>query len=158
MKEKLTLLLILFVLALEQTSAQSVNTEHYKLKIQKGSIYIKNEKTFFVIPVTFTNLSKDTLKYFSLGCSPEYTYVVDNEKLYKMGNICQKDFPVIIILAPNKSKTFELTLMKDETMNDSRISFKIGLNFIPANKPRQKFNIKEFLHKNNVIWSNIITI
>jgi len=158
MKQILALLLILFIFSLEQTNAQSINTEHYKLKIQKGSNYKKNGKTFFVIPVTITNLSKDTLKYFSLACSPEYTYLVDNEKLYKMSNICQKDFPIIIILAQNKSKTVQLTLTKDETLNNSEISFKIGLNFKPANKPRQEFNIKEFINKNEVIWSNTITI
>ena len=146
---------ILLLLSLRQTNAQIVNTEAYKLKIQKGSIVKKGSQSFWEIPTTFTNLSKDTLKYFSMACSWQDIYLVDNERLYIMKNICDKNFPVILKLAPNKSNTVVLTLLIDQPMDTSQRNFRIGLNLIPANKPRLEFNPKELLYKNNVIWSNV---
>ena len=148
----------MLVLFLEQTNAQFVKTEDYKLIIQKGRIIKKGSQTFWVIPTTFTNLSKDSLKYFSMACSWQDSYLVDNKKLNIMNNICDKNFPVILKLAPNKSNTVELMLMIDNPMDASRISFKIGLILIPVTKPRLEFSPKEFLEKKNVIWSNMITM
>jgi hypothetical protein len=93
-----------------------------------------------------------------MSCSWEDAYSLDNEKLAIMHDICAgKNFPIILKLAPNKTSTIELMLMIDETIANSPISFKIGFNLIPANKPRLEFSPKEFLDKKNVIWSNTIS-
>ncbi len=158
MTKALFLLFILLTLSLGQTKAQSINTDAYKLKIQKGRIEKKSSQIFWHIPTTFTNLSKDTLKYFNMTCSWQEAYLLNTEKLNIMINLCDKNVPAILSLAPNKSVTVELDLMVNDATDTSPISFKIGFNLIPANKPRLEFNPKEFLQKKNVIWSNEVKI
>ncbi|MEO6671173.1 MAG: hypothetical protein ABIN36_16945 [Ferruginibacter sp.] len=160
MKTLLTLLLILAIAFPKKMFSQSVNNIEYTLKIRKGSVVKGKNHNIWTIPTTLTNLSADTLKYFSVRCSWQDFYSVNNEKIAKLSPVCDKNSNTAIVLklAPKQSKTTEITLLVDQMLDTSFIPIRIGLNVIRANKPISEFNMRDVFIKENVLWSNVITI
>lgn len=158
MKKVATLLLLLLVAFFSQTNAQVINTNAYKFTIKKARVFKQGSGVVWVVSTTFTNLSKDTLKYFNMNCSWQDMYVLNNKNLNILANLCDKNTPVILKLAPNRSSTVELKLLVNEEANGSPQSFRLGVNLVPATKPRLEFSPKEFLYRQNIVWSNEITM
>jgi hypothetical protein len=152
------LFLMLSIAIPKQNFSQSVTNGDYTLSIRKGAFTKQGSQNIWIIPTTLTNLSKDTLKYFSLRCSWQDFYLVDNEKLFVLKSICDKNTPFVLKLAPGKSTTTELKLLITPTMDTTIVPFKVGFNIIRANMPASEFKMKELLFRENVIWSNVITI
>ena len=140
--------------------SQTVKKADYKLTITKGKVIKENKQTFWVTPTTLTNNTKNTLKYFSMSCSWQDFYSVDNNKLEIEGTPCDKNIPTILTLAPGQSKTVEIRLLISQTMDASEIKFRIGFNLMKLSKTQKvyAFDIKEEQKKKNVIWSNIISM
>jgi hypothetical protein len=139
--------------------SQAPKKESYTLTVTKGKVVKENKQTFWVIPATLTNHSKDTLKYFSMSCSWQDFYLVDNKKLQIETALCDKNIPIILTLAPKQYRTVEIRLLISQTANTSEIKFKIGFNLIKASNTKKifDFDIKEEQKKENVIWSNLIS-
>lgn len=132
----------------------------YILTITKGKIIKQNNQTYWLIPTTLTNNSRDTLRYFSMSCSWQEFYYINNDKLEIETSICDKNIPIILTLAPNQSRTVEIKLLIDQTIDASQISFKIGLSIMKASKSKAQldFDYNEELKKSKIIWSNIISM
>lgn len=140
--------------------SQKTSENDYTLTIKKGKVTKENKQTFWVIPTTFTNNSKDTLRYYSMSCSWQDFYSVDNKKLKIEIAECDKNVPTILTLAPKQSKTVEIRLLISQTIYASEIKFKIGFNLMKVSKTQKPFDFdfKKEHKKENIIWSNLITM
>jgi hypothetical protein len=157
---RIPLIIAVFLFAV-LTFSQTVKHDIYKLTIKKGRVEKQNKQTFLGIPTTLTNNSKDTLKYFSMSCNWQGFYSVENKKLQIETVECDKNIPIILVLAPRQSKTVKIRLLISPKMDASEIKFKIGLNLMKVKKNNQKpldFDFKEEQKKKNVVWSNEISM
>lgn len=141
------------------TFSQTVKKENYVLTIIKGKVIKENKQRFLITPTTLTNNTKDTLKYYSMSCSWQYFYSVDSKELQVDGQDCDKNIPLILSLAPGESKTVEIRLLMDKTIDASEIKFKIGFNLMKVSSTQKEFDFdfNEQKKKKNIIWSNIIS-
>ncbi len=132
----------------------------YVLTIKKGTIKKQGEQTYWVIPTTLTNKSKDTLRYFSMSCSWQDFYSVDSRKLNIEPSLCEKNIPTILTIAPGQSSMVHIRLIVSQTMDTKEIKFKIGFNLIAAHKGQNPFDYddKEGQKNKNIIWSNLISM
>ena len=154
------ILIITFFLFNTVTFSQTAKKANYTLTIIKGKVIKENKQTFWVTPTTLTNKTSDTLRYFSMSCSWQDFYSVDNNKLQVEGTPCDKNIPKILTLGPGQSRTVEIRLLISQTMDASEIKFKIGLNLMKASSTQKTFDFdfKEENKKKNIIWSNIISM
>jgi len=151
------ILTIIFISFSGLTFCQAPIKVDYKFEIEKGKIVKEDDQTFWVIPTTFTNQTKDTLKYFSMSCSWQYFYSVDNEKLKIEQPLCDKDIYIILKLEPNQSKKAELRLLISQTKYASIINFKIGFHLVPDQVFMDNYDFQNQLNK-KIIWSNEISM
>jgi hypothetical protein len=158
MIKSLAIFLILTIVIPGHVFSQTNKKEEYSLQIRKGTVVKGSSQNIWTIPTTLTNLSDDTLKYFSVRCSWQDFYFVNNEKLFVLKSMCEKNNPIVLKLPPKKSTTVALKLLITPTLDTSFIRFKVGFDLIRANKPTSEFNIKDVLLRENVIWSNEIKI
>lgn len=142
------------------TFSQTVKETDYKLVIAKGKVVKENKQTFWIIPTTLTDNTKDSLKYFSMSCSWQNFYSVDNSNLEIEVTPCDKNVPTILTLAPSQSKTIEMRLLIRQKIDTSEIKFRIGFNLMKLSKTQKiyDFDFKEEQKKKNVIWSNVISM
>ena len=154
------LLTILILLFSSLTFSQTAKTNCYILTIKKGKILKDRKKTYWSIPLTLTNDSKDTLRYFSMSCSWQDFYSVDNKQIQIETALCDKNIPTILILAPWQKRTVAIRLLISNSMETSELKFKIGLNLIKASKTQNPFDFdfKKEQQKKNLIWSNRISM
>lgn len=159
MKEEMTriILTIVFLLINCLTFSQTAKKENYALTIIKGKIIKENKQRFLITPTTITNNTKDTLEYYSMSCSWQDSYSVDCNKLKVDRQNCDKNIPTILTLAPGRSKTVEIRLLMDPTIDASQIKFKIGFNLMKVSNTQKEFDFNEQQKKKNIIWSNIIS-
>jgi hypothetical protein len=155
MKKSYTVLSVLLSLYL-QSSSQTGQKAAYTLEIRKGKVINVNGKTYWEVLTTLTNASNDSLKYFSMSCSWQDFYSVDNKNLTIETSLCNKNIPVILSLPPNTCRRERLRLFTNEPKRNSNIRFKIGMNIMQASSSPFEFDPKEELKKKNVIWSNTI--
>ncbi len=152
------ILSLLFALLSLQSYSQNIKTTDYTVEIKKGKVIKENGEIHYEILTTLSNNSKDTLKYFSMSCSWQDFYSVDNKDLTVEVSLCDKNFPVVLFLPPNMSRREHLRLLIKQPKRDSRTTFKIGLNIMQAESSESKFDPSEETMKKNVIWSNTITM
>ncbi|MBO9701868.1 MAG: hypothetical protein J7604_16795 [Sporocytophaga sp.] len=154
------ILLALSILILTgTTSFKSLKNDSYTLSIEKGKAIKEKENTYWVIPTTLTNNSNDTLKYYSMSCSWQDFYSVDNRKLQiDNATICDKNILKILTLVPGQKQTVEVRLLISQTMDAPEIKFRIGFNLIKVTKKNNPLHYHEILKKKNVIWSNEISM
>lgn len=159
MKTKtLTILTILFLIICGQIRSQTNRNKDYQLVIEKGKAVKIEKQTFWEIPTTLTNKTKDTLKYFSMSCSWQDFYSVDNKKLQVEPVACDKNFPITLTLAPNQSRKVIVRLLISQTMDASQINFKIGFNLMQIKSSTDKYDFKEQIKMKNMVWSNVISM
>ena len=140
------------------TYSQALKSKDYTLIINKVKVVKENKQTFWATPTTLFNNTKDTLKYFSMSCSWQDFYLVDNHKLKVEVIQCDKNIPIILTLAPGQSKTIIIRLLISQKMKPKTVKFKIGLNIMKVASLSNKLDLNEQRKKKNIIWSNIITI
>lgn len=140
------------------TFSQTAKKDNYTLTILKGKVVKENKQTFWITPTTLTNNTRDTVRYYSMSCSWQSFYSVDNNKLQVEAKDCDKNIPIILSLAPGKSRTVEIRLLLSKRIDASEIKFKIGFNLIKVSGTQEEFNFdfEEQQRKKNIIWSNII--
>ena len=137
------------------TFSQTAKKENYALTIIKGKVIKENKQRFLITPTTLTNNTKDTLRYYSMSCSWQDFYSVDKKELQVDGQECDKNTPTILTLALGESKTVEIRLLMNQTIDASEIKFKIGFNLMKVSNTQKEFDFNEQQKKKNIIWSNI---
>src|SRR5207237_8429027 len=93
----------------------------------------------------------------SIVCYCDEFYITDN---YKRASwiICDKNFPIMEVLAPGESQQRYLRLMRRD--NSSRVTFKVGFHLIKvsSNKEAWDFDTRDIQKATTIIWSNQITM
>lgn len=153
--KKLITILTLFLLA---NSAFS-QTGNYELVIEKIKTEKRGKPVIWVM-ATLSNHSKETLRYFSTSCSWQELYTTDNKKLQLQTFDCNKNIPLILTLAPEKSTTVSISFFVNPAIKTSERKFKIGFNLMKATDTQKPsdFDFKEAGKKKNLIWSNRISM
>lgn len=130
------------------------------LTIQKGEKIKENKVTYWIIPTTLTNNTKDTLNYFSMSCSWQDFYSINSRKLQIEPSECFKNIPVILTLALGKKEKVNIKLQISQTMDAPKINFKIGFNLIKVKSGQSffDFDLNEEGKKKQMIWSNEISM
>ncbi|MCW4469131.1 hypothetical protein OGH69_09160 [Flavobacterium sp. MFBS3-15] len=154
MNQKILFLMISAIFYITPVYRPASN-ENYILTSKKGKEIEEDGKKFLAIPVTLTNTSKDTLAYYTMSCSWQDFYVIDNELLKIEQVPCESNIYVPEKVAPGKSTTVILRLEKP--VLTGRIKFRTGLNIVPYSA-KEKFNREMFRSKKNIIWSNEVTM
>ena len=153
------ILTIVFLVFNCMAFSQPSKKENYTLTIIKGKVTEENKQTFWITLATLTNNTKDTLRYYSMSCSWQDFYSVDNNILQVKGQGCDKNIPTILTLAPGQSRTVKIKLLIKSSVDTSKIQFKIGFNLMKVSRTQREFDFdfKELEKKKNIIWSNIIS-
>ena len=153
-----TILIITFISFNYLAFSQRIKKENYTLTIIKEKITLENEQKVLIIPITFTNNTKNLLKYYSMSCSWEDFYSVDNKELQVNRQDCDKNIPIILTLTPGESKIVEIKLLMSKIIDTSEIKFKIGFNLMKVSSSKKEFDFYEHLKKKNIIWSKEINL
>ena len=141
------------------TFTQTVKIEKYSLTIEKSQIKIDNKNSFLIVPTSLKNNSNDTLKFYSMSCSWQLFYLVDNKNLKIELVGCDKNIPIILTLNPGQIRTIEIKLLINQKIDKgTEIKFRIGFNLLRKLDNQKMFDFKDVLNKKNVIWSNMITM
>ena len=181
----------LVFISLRNTTAFSKLTRANNLQIQQGfSALTTNDRNNYILNVDqisgphglgtrdypsnqlhidlilrLNNNSNDTLKYLMNYVSWSDIFKVNNSLLniYKVYVGTNPNPPVINILPPHKSKTFNIPINYNKTKISSGLPFKVGMEIFKFTNKRQlvSFNIAKNLRITdtaNLIWSNTILI
>ncbi len=127
-----------------------LSQSNYKL----SSKILKNKTDLIEIETTLTNNTKDTLQFYSMSCSWEENYTVDSKKIIIETSMCDKNFPKLISLAPNKSRTEIIHLINQQK---SKKIIKIGFVLIEKDQYDLFINFSA-QKKKKIIWSNDVKI
>jgi hypothetical protein len=159
MPKTIKLPIIAFFMLFWLTVSYATEFEIHQLRIEKGEIVKEEDRTYWVIPVTLTNNSGDTLKYLSMSCSWQDFYSVSDNRLQVEIAECDKNIPRIISLPPKSSMTVKLRLLANNVGN-AEIIFNVRLNIIKADKPmyRPEFDRNGKLKPEYIIGSNTIAM
>lgn len=156
---KLTNILLAFLLvtACIHSNAQNAALKDYKLSIEVGNSVKENRVTYWVVPVTLTNNSKDTLKFGLMSCSWQDYYHVSNSKLRIELTDCDKNIPIIISLGPGQTFKKDVRLIIPQTLDASKVEFKMGLSVIKLQGLLDVLDKDDELKApKNIVWSNVI--
>lgn len=146
------LLLLLCSVAVAQPDSLKYTLTAGKPKIKKES-----GQRWLQVPVTLTNTTKDTLKYYTMTCSWQNFYCVDNPNVKIEEVPCDKNVFSPITLPPGKSNTVLLKLYPDDN-TDIKLSFKIGMNLVFYRKLLTSKEIRNEMHKGNTIWTKLTIV
>jgi len=158
MKQLLMLSLLLFMACSKTMRMTKTDNNKCVLSIKKTELIIDEDVSYYNVPVTLTNTSDKTLNYYSLSCSWQDNYDVNNDKLYIEHVDCDKNSPIWLKIPSGKSETVFLKLILKKPLPPKQLSFKIGFNLIKLDK---KIWEGILLHEptiKNQIWSNEITL
>jgi len=156
MTTRLTTLIIVFITFYGQAVGQSKELDNYTLKVEKIGTVTDKGKTFLVVVTTFTNHSKDTLKYNSDSCSWQDYYSVTVPNLQVETAQCDKYIPIVLTLAPGQSRQADLRLLSKRKIV-SQMKFKVGFHLLFDRVYTDNYELSEEFRK-NVIWSNEISM
>jgi hypothetical protein len=157
MERKVLILPITILCFIATSCSQRAEKKDYTLEIGKGKVLKVDNQTFWVFPTTLTNMTKDTLKYFSKSCSWQDFHSVDNKKLEIEQALCDQNIPIVLTLPPNQSKTNELRLLINQTMDGTVVNFKIGFHLVHDQVFMDNYDFQSQFNK-NIIWSNQISM
>lgn len=108
------------------------------------------------MPVTVRNNSNNTLSYFSMTCSWDEFYHVNNNKFSIEIQPCDKNFPRNIIIAPHGYHTQLVFIIYEKKYIKKGETFEVGVN-INKNVPVDVDNYDE-LTRYNLVWSNEVSL
>jgi hypothetical protein len=150
----------------------SVNREDYILSVDESKIefmygvpYTSAKYNYLKVPVTLTNASETTLRYFSMSGSWWDIYRTDNPNLKVFAqHSCYKNLSVILSLSPHQyiKRDVIIEVPKKESV---AIAFKIGIMILQKEldndysinaKPTQPLFSTPGMQR--LIWSNYVMI
>jgi len=112
---------------------------------------------FVTFPLSLTNNTNDTLKFFTMTCSWEDIYKTDNMNLSFPWHRCDSNFPTIEEVAPHKSFILNMVVLIDQNIKNNK--FRLGMylykdydkHFMEDRSPHK-------LNEANLLWSNQVSI
>jgi predicted nucleic-acid-binding Zn-ribbon protein len=122
-------------------------------KSAEGKYSYNNEKVFR-IPITVHNNSNETLTYYSMSCSWQEFYHIDNKNLGVMISPCDSNFPIKVIVPAHSAHIDMVPFVRKKNNLNTPESFRVGLN-INKNIEESMFGgYNEELRIYKLVWSN----
>ena len=144
----------LYLLTADERKFYTVTADETKIRLATGGEYADIKEKVFIIPITVHNNSNDTLKYFSMSCSWQEFYHIDNKELDVFGSACDKNIPTEVVLQPHSAHTALLPFVYYKDSMKALEDFKVGLS-INKNVMDDSFSdYSEELRLYNIVWSN----
>jgi len=125
-------------------------------KVADTESHFKDQK-IIRLPVTVHNNSNSTLKYFSMSCSWQDYYHIDNRSFNIMFSDCDHNIPTEVVVSPHSSITQTVSVICKQNSLKQTLRFRIGLN-INKNVSELIELADEQLTRYNLIWSNEVTL
>ena len=148
------LLAVLFICSLCLAQPDGLK---YTLTAGRPEIKKASGEQWLQVWVTLTNTTKDTLKYYTMTCSWQNFYCIDNPDVKIEDVPCDKNIFTLITLPPGKSNTVLLKLYPADNSH-KQLSFKIGMNLVFYRKLLSSNEIRNEMDKRNIIWTKPITV
>jgi len=154
-KEKLNLPTTkLYLLTADDKKHYTVTIDETRIsKAAKGEYSYIKEKVFH-IPVTVHNNSDETLKYYSMSCSWEEFYHIDNKNLEVLGFPCEKNIPREVIVPAHSVHTDIVAFVYNKNNPKITERFRVGLNINKNVKDDIFDGYDDELRRYNIVWSN----
>jgi len=153
-KEELNLPTVtLHLLTDDERKFYSVTADVSKITTITGDAYSYISKTVFRIPVTVHNNSDKMLKYYSMSCSWQEFYHIDNKKFEVIMSACDKNVPREVTVPAHSTHTDVITFYKNNNLKIPE-SFRLGLNINIDVKENLFSAFNDELRRYNIVWSN----
>jgi len=134
-------------------SALSQKGGDYTLSVQKAPV---KQGENYLVEVTLTNNKPETLYYYSMSCSWQDFYQIDNDLFTINGSECDKNVPVVLSLVSGKSTMVMLSLSPINSPG-KLITFRIGFNLLQPTNPVALPAWEDMLDK-NVVWTDEVSL
>lgn len=140
-----------------------LSIDQHKITKRDTPLYYQNKEkqTLLLIPLKFTNNSKDTLKYISMSCSWLEFYQVNFKGMAVWGDGCDKNIPSIIKVAPHTSRMMRIPVFYKREAIAKNSKFKIGMSLqkrISREQPDDAYTYLLRPETSNLIWSNEVKV
>jgi hypothetical protein len=154
-KEKLNLPTIkLHLLTAGERKLYTITTDENKIsKAAKGE-YSYAKGNVFHIPVTVHNDSNEPLKYYSMSCSWQEFYHIDNENFKVLISPCDKNIPREVIVPAHSVHTDIVAFVYNKNNPKITERFRVGLNINKNVKDDIFGGYDDELRRYNIVWSN----
>jgi hypothetical protein len=92
-----------------------------------------------------------------MSCSWQDFYSISNHSFIIEQSECDKNFPIVLKLAPKQSKTTKLRVYLNKKITTTNRDCKIGFHLVPQQTFTDNYDFQQQLNK-NILWSNSITL
>jgi hypothetical protein len=155
----LFILLINFKQSFAQLETDSVISVKLEITGIQASSYKLKHRIFYSTRMMMTNNSSDTVSLYTMDCSWQDSWIVDNDDIFIRGNECDENIDIHIKLAPKESLVFNGIIgTKCDTIGNKQ--FRMGfVNFdVKALWNWQNLGEKELIRNHKIYWSNSISL
>jgi len=154
-KEKLNLPTTnLYLLAANERKQYTVTVDETKISKATEEEYSYRNQKVFLIPVTVHNNSDEPLKYYSMSCSWQEFYQIDNKNLSVFISDCDKNIPTEVLVPAHSIHTNIVPFFLEKTNLKTLQNFRVGLNINKNVKDDPFSGYDEELRRYNIVWSN----
>ncbi|HEY8784288.1 MAG TPA: hypothetical protein VIM16_21850 [Mucilaginibacter sp.] len=144
----------LYLLTADERKLYTVTADETKISKAAKREYSYIKEKVFSIPVTVHNNSNKPLKYYSMTCSWQDFYHIDNKNLAVSSSVCEYNIPTEVIVPAHSVHTDIVPFVCKKINLKSLESFRVGLN-INKNVHNDQFGgYDEELRQYNIVWSN----
>jgi hypothetical protein len=154
-KEKLNLPTTkLYLLTADERKLYTVSADESKIRKADKREYSYFKKKVFLIPITIHNNSNDALKYYSMTCSWQDFYHIDNKNLEVLMSVCESNTSIQVTVPAHSVHTdiIAFSYKKNTLKNPER--FRVGLNINKNVKDYMFDGYEDELYVYNIVWSN----
>ncbi|BAU54720.1 hypothetical protein [Mucilaginibacter gotjawali] len=146
----------LYLLTADDLKHYTVTADVTKITKADEDEYSYTKEKVFQIPVTVHNNSDKTLRYYSMSCSWQEFYHIDNKNLEIVEPPCDNNVPKEVIVPAHSARTDIVPFIYKKSQKIKQ-RFRVGLN-INKNVEEDLFEgYDDELRIYNVVWSNEVT-
>lgn len=144
----------LYLLSADERKHYTLNVDETKIIEAAKSEYSYLKEKVFTIPVTVHNNSNESLKYYSMSCSWDEFYHIDNKNLALVGTPCDNNIPTEVTVPAHTVHTDIIAFSCKNNSLKNPLRFRVGVN-INKNVIDDLFDgYDEELRMYNIVWSN----
>jgi hypothetical protein len=128
--------------------------KEYELTLRKLMIAEKPSGTIIKVEATLINNTADTLFYFSMTCSWQQFYNIDNKTFNIHNDPCDKNVQTVIAVPPKGQRSVVLDILTQNKLTTNPIGVKIGFDLVKAKNLADHRDFDKFNRKTTIIWSD----
>lgn len=154
----------LYLLSAEDRKNYTVTADETKISRAPEEEFLYNKQKVFRIPITVHNNSNKPLKYYSMSCSWQEFYHINNENLKVGMSVCDKNIPIEVVVPSGSSHTDLMPFVYKKNKLKKREHFRIGLNINKMYSDKRLIDYidllggyEDELRGYNIVWSNDVS-